>query len=115
MPSPRQARRTPANTRGKGDLGGQGKRSGRQLPSPWEHGKTGNKKLFKKRENKNEGGVTPLTSVSVRDSVTLSEGRARRHGNSANMDFNKTRRHIITDIRHGENQGLRILGSNEEN
>ncbi len=34
-------------------------------------------KNFSKRENKNEGGETPLLTASVGCSVTLSEGRAR--------------------------------------
>ncbi len=48
-------------------------------------------KTFQKRENKNEGGETPLLSASVRCSVRLSgEQGARRHGESSNIDFNKT-------------------------
>ncbi len=46
--------------------------------------KTRNNKLFQKRENKNEGGETPLLTVLVRYSVRLSgEQGARRHGESS--------------------------------
>ncbi len=75
-------------------------------------------KTFQNWENKNEGGETPLLSALVRYSVTLSEGRARSEETRrySNIGFNKTQgRHLIPDIRHGENQGLRILGSNEDN
>ncbi len=48
-------------------------------------------KTFQKRENKNEGGETPLLSAWVRCSVRLSgEQGARRHGEYFNIDFNKT-------------------------
>ncbi len=43
------------------------------------------------------------------------EQGARRHGEFQTLTLIKQGRHSIPDIRHGENQGLRILGSNEEN
>ncbi len=43
------------------------------------------------------------------------EQGARRHGEFQTLTLIKQGRHSIPDIRHGENQGLRILGSNEKN
>ncbi len=61
-PSPWRACRIPRSTRGKGDHGWKGRWIVRRLPSPQGKNRN-NKKLFKKPENKNEGGETPLISV----------------------------------------------------
>ncbi len=105
MPSPQQACRTPANTRGRGDLGVQGRRSGRRLPSPREPGKTGgNKKLFKKREKQNRGRSNAayfnVWSVILSGSRRGEQG-ARRPGDVIKHGvLMKHGRHLITDTGH---------------
>ncbi len=73
----------------------------RRLPSP--RGKNrNNKKLFKKTENKNEGGETPLISVLVQSSVTVYSGSQERGGEEqlSNTLFPKKHIEITGDTVH---------------
>ncbi len=63
--------------------------------------KSWKQKTFQKRENKNEGGETPLLSASVRCSVRLSgEQGARRHGEYLNKALMTQGRHITANTGH---------------
>ncbi len=94
MPSPRQARRTPANTRWKGDLGGQGRWSGQRFPSPREPKKLETKN-FSKTGKQKWGRRNAASFCFGRCSVRLSgEQGARRHGEYFNKALIKHKEDI---------------------
>ncbi len=69
--------------------------------------KSWKQKTFQKRENKNEGGETPLLSASVRCSVRLSgEQGVRRDGDYCKQGFNKTRKTFNSEHRTQETLGF---------